>query len=509
MGVMTLPERFVRRLRELKYEQRGRPREVLGLRVLYIDLSKLRLRFSDRSPFIEIPGQELRQHPPERIMATLRDIVLQLQVQDRIPVVLLDGRSFELRRLANKPPYYMIVLDSEDMRQVIESRTPSDELLARIRYQVPLSFLSPYEASAPVTDSMFFGREYEIRTILSHPNTCYAIIGTRRIGKTSVLKELKRRMEMEEPDSKRFLYVDCMSFTDMQAFFEQIISRLHPKEQRRLWRMGASYAGYFPRFMERMKAMRKGRIVFFLDEFDHLLKFDREKEYALMKALRASFQEGSCRLIFSGFREAQRELADPGSPFNFTSTLLTLSNLKYSQAADLIESPMDSLGVKIVSRDQVIQRIYKETAGHPNFIQHYCLTLMRDLDDEGTRVLTPEHLTRLADDESFRVRVLETFIFNTNDLEKAVAYAVSDREQFSVEDVDRQMKRRRIFIETRHLEDACRKLEALGVWHRTGNDYQFAIPVFPQLLRERYGGEFLFAKAKEHIKLRMQRGRYP
>jgi hypothetical protein len=507
--MMTLPESFVRRLRELKYEQRGRPREVLGLRVLYIDLSKLRLRFSDRSPFIEIPKEELRQQSPQRIMATLRDVILQLQVQDRIPIALLEGRSFELRRLANKPPYYTVVLDSEDMTRVIESRAPSDELLARIRYQVPLSFLSPYEASAPVTDSMFFGREYEIRTILTHPNTCYAIIGTRRIGKTSVLKEVKRRMEIEEPESKRFLYMDCMAFTDMQAFFEQIISRLHPKEQRRLWRIGASYAGYFSRFMERMKAMHGGRIVLLLDEIDHLLKFDRQKEYAVMKALRASFQEGSCQLIFSGFREAQRELADPASPFNFTSTLLTLSNLKYSQATDLIESPMDSLGVKIASRDQVIQRIYKETAGHPNFIQHYCLTLMRDLDDEGTRILTPEHLTRLGDDESFRVRVLETFVFNTNDLEKAVAYAVSDREQFSVEDVDRQMKRRRIFIETRHLEDACRKLEALGVWQRTGNDYQFAIPVFPQLLRERYGGEFLFAKAKEHIKFRMQGDKYP
>jgi len=170
---------------------------------------------------------------------------------------------------------------------------------------------------------------------------------------------------------------------------------------------------------------------------------------------------------------------------------------------------MDNLGVKMAGRDQIIQRIYKETAGHPNFIQHYCLTLMRDLDEEGTRKLTPKHLTRLADDESFRVRVLEAFVFNTNDLEKAVAYAVSERTQFSVEDVDRQMKRRRILIETRHLEDACRKLEALGIWHRTGNDYQFAIPVFPKLLRERYGGEFLFTKAKEHIKFRMQGGKYP
>lgn len=505
MSMVPLPERFVQFLHKLNYKQRAVLKELLGLRVFYVDLSPLRLRFSDQSSLIEIPRPEVEERSPEEILGTLKDIILQLRVQDRIPIALLEGRSAELRRLANESSYHVVVLDEDDMTRVMDSRAPSDELLASIRYQVPLSFIAPYEVSAPVTGGQFFGREYETRTILSHPDTCYTIIGTRRIGKTSVLREVQRRMEAADPEATRYLYYDCMAFTDKQAFFEQVISRLYPREYNRLWRMGAGYSGYFPRFMQRMKEMYKGTIVFFLDEIDHLLKLDREKGYELTKLLRACFQEKSCRFIFAGFREAQRELGERDSPFNF-STQLPLSNLTQGQAAELVGEPMKNLGVKFVSRDQVIRRIYQETAGHPNFVQHYCLALTRQLDESGTREITPEHLTKLADDESFRTRVLETFVFNTNDLEKAVAYAVADREQFSIEDVDRQMKRRRLLLEIRELEDACRKLESLGVVDQVSQTFRFTIPVFPQLLRGRYGGEFLFAKANEYRKLRMKGG---
>src|SRR5574337_1123832 len=45
---------------------------------------------------------------------------------------------------------------------------PTD-LLAFVRSQVPLMILSPYEVTAPVTGSQFFGRETEIRRMINHP----------------------------------------------------------------------------------------------------------------------------------------------------------------------------------------------------------------------------------------------------------------------------------------------------------------------------------------------------
>ena len=498
-------EQFVQFLDKAGFERRPITRDILGLHVYFVDLSPLRLRFSDRSPLIEVTSAELMNRSPEQIWGSVKDIVLQMQVHDRIPVALLDGVSEELRRLANQPPYYVVVLDRDDMEQTMASRAPSQQLLARIRCQVPLSFLSPYEVSAAVTGSQFFGRDYEVRTIMSHPDTCYTVIGTRRIGKTSVLKEVQRRMQAAEPTATRFLFYDCMAFEAKEDLFERIISDLQPREYRRLWRVGSSYIGYFARFMQKMRRVHKGPIVLFLDEVDHLLRFDRERSYELVRCLRACFQEKSCRFIFAGFRDAQREAGAATTPFNFT-TNLTLGNLTHSQAAELVGIPMDNLGVKYVSRDQTIRRILQETAGHPNLVQHYCLALMRQLDEAGSREITPEHLTKLVDDEGFRARILETFVFNTNDLEKAIAYSVADRARFSIEDVDRQLKRRRLLVQTRELEDACRKLESLGVIDQEGQVYRFSIPALPQLLLNRYGGEFLFEKANEYSKLWMKGG---
>ena len=505
MAPPTLPEIFVQFLHKQNLKRRPFHKEVFGLRVFQVDLSPLRLRFSDRSPLIEVTRREL-ERAPEEIYATLRDVILQLQIHDRVPIVLLEGHSAELRQLVNEPPYYMAALDEGDIDRIMESRAPSEELLASLRRQVPLAFLSPYEVSASVTGSQFFGRDYELKTILSHPDASYTIVGTRRLGKTSLLKEVQRRMEIADPSEKRYLYVDCMAFNSKEAFYNHVIEHLYPREYNRLSRMGASYTDHFGHFMKRMKAMYGAGIVFFLDEIDHLLAWDRPANYELVKTMRACFQNGHCRFLFAGFREAQRELATPDSPFNSFGTPLYLSNFTMEQAAELVSTPMNALGVKLVGRHQLVNRIYRETNGHPNFLQHYCTALIRQLDEAGSREITAENLARLSEDEGFRTRVLETFISNTNDVDKAVAYAVADREEFSLDDIDKQIKRHRLFLETRELEDACKSLATLGVIGWVGKGYRFTVPVFPQLLRERYGGEFLFTKANEFRKLRTTGG---
>lgn len=503
MGKASLSEMFVQFLDEHGLRRRSVSNPQVDFRVFYVDLSPLRLRFSDRTPMIEIPAETVMTRSPKEVLASLTDVILRLQFQRRIPIALVEGRSDSLRKAIQQSPYRVAMLDEEDMAEIADSGLPSDAILIRIRDQIPLAFLSPYEVSAPVTGGQFFGRDYEVRTILHHPQTCYSVIGSRRIGKTSVLKEVQRRLLLSEACADRFLYYDCMSFDCKEDFFERTISDLFPKEYRRLWRTGESYAAHFVQFVKRMKSVHQGPIIFFLDELDHMLEFDRKQGYELIGILRACFQEGSCRIIFSGFREALRELRETDSPLNF-STPLILSNFSESQAAELVQVPMNNLGVEFDSQDQVVRRIYRETAGHPNVIQHYCLSVLRQLDESGIRTIAPENLARLADDESFRARVLETFVYNTNDLEKAVAYAVADLDLFSIEDVDLQMKRHRILLEIRDLEDACRKLESLGLVTQQHQNYQFVIPVFPQLLRERYGGDFLFSKAKEHVKRRMR-----
>lgn len=504
MTKVTFVERFYYFLNRAGYPALG-SQEVLGLRVFFTDLSRLRLRFSAHSPLIEVPASMWENRSPREILGTLKDVVLHLELLNCLPIVLVEGQCDELRSLVNKPPYRMIALRDDEMQSIIASPAPSDRLLASIRTQVPLAVLSPYEVSAPVTDSGFFGRSLLIHTLQNHPGSSFAIIGTRRIGKTSLLKEMQRRMADDLPHSqrKRLMYFDCMAFTDTQSFIEGMISELYPPELNRKWRQG-NFA-YFPQFMKRMATMYEGPITLFMDEVDYLLRLDRERNYELTRILRACFEEGSCRFLFAGFREARREIADGGTPCNF-ATPMPIGNFSPDETAEVVTVPLESMGVRIVRKDDVIERICSETDGHPNFVQYYCRALIGELDrlageSRRRRRIGPENLDGVVDDEGFRIRILDAFISNTNDLEKAAAYAVSDMDSFSIEDMDRQMKRRRFFLAIGELEEVCNSLKALGVVEEQRQTFKFTIPVFPRLLRERWGERFVFDKANEYLKL--------
>lgn len=512
MGSTTFAQIFHYFLNKSGYASRG-SEEALDLKVHYTDLSPLRLRFSDRSPMIEVPRSVLEERPPKEISATLSDVVLQLRLENEIVTVLIDRPCDRLRELVNAPPHQMLVLDEEDMASIRDSSTPSSTLLDRVRCQLPLAVLSPYEVSASVTGSGFFGRAPMIRTLLNHPDTSYTLIGTRRIGKTSLLREVQRRLKIGLPEGrqKRLMYIDCMSFTDTQSFLEGIIGQLYPQELKKKWRRG-NFA-YFPQFMKRMRDMYKGQIVLFLDEIDYLLEKDREHGYELVRALRTCFEEKSCRFLCAGFRLARKEMAEANAlyadtPFNFT-TPLNVGNFTLGETEDVVKIPMESLGVGFTKRNAVIKRIYEETGGHPNFVQYYCWVLIKDLDkredaDTAPRTIVPAALDSVVNDEDFRLRIWDVFISNTNDLEKAVAYSVSDFESFTIEHIDRKMKRHRFFLPISDLEAACTSLMALGVIEEEDHAYRFTVPVFPILLQERWGEKFVFEKANEYYKGRTQ-----
>jgi Cdc6-like AAA superfamily ATPase len=93
---------------------------------------------------------------------------------------------------------------------ITTSRRPTGELLDRLGDQISISLLSPYR-TGPVTGSQFFGREMEIRRILGRESSNYAIVGIRRIGKTSLLRELARRLHenAHEEAKNSIVYLDC------------------------------------------------------------------------------------------------------------------------------------------------------------------------------------------------------------------------------------------------------------------------------------------------------------
>ena len=92
-----------------------------------------------------------------------------------------------------------MIFDAQAQARIDNSDLPSVDRLTTLFNQVPRAQLAPYETTKPVTGGQFFGRRSDINKVLQHPQTNYLFVGIRRIGKTSLLKEIQRRMDRIDP----------------------------------------------------------------------------------------------------------------------------------------------------------------------------------------------------------------------------------------------------------------------------------------------------------------------
>jgi hypothetical protein len=483
---------------ELGYPvQRQKP--VLGHELFAIDLSSWKLRLSNRTPVIWAQKSELEASSPQHLAQSLTDVVRERNLSRQITIVLVDGDASPLFRYLSGPLNSFVLLGAAEQEKVLDSRRPSGELLDLISAQVPISSLAPYETRAPVTGSRFFGREYEVSRVLRSPDTNHAILGIRRIGKTSLLRETQRIFE-EQDEGASVVYLDCSDLLTTEDFVREAVRKLNPRELPRLHMQ--QYVFFFPDFLERMARAHKRKITFFLDEIDNLVIMQRGNR-ELFRMLRASSNKGACRYIMAGFREVMREQYLLDSPFYNFAQEIRLNEFTRRQAHDLIITPMENLRVRFRNREEVVGRIYEETAGHPNLIQYYCTILLRRLDQTGEREINLESLIDVYADEGFRSHLLTSFMQNTENREKALVYAVlaSSEEThgrgFSHPFIDAALRRRGIILPQDTIDEACNVLTLAGILYHKGKEYFFASPVFTKVLRQSYDLEYLFRKVKE------------
>jgi hypothetical protein len=478
--------------------------EALGYHLYLVDLSGWKLRFSDRTPLICVTEADLAALPVRELAQSLADVIRTRNLEDRHPILLVQGSGEGLRSFLRTALVPALVLDQAGQTAVQMSRRPSGELLDHLSAQLDLTALAPYETSKPVTGSRFFGREFEVRRMLQSPESNFAIMGIRRIGKTSLMREVERQLRDqaletgEETAQERIQFMDCSALSSPEDFMREVVRRLRAQELPRL--SNRQYPIYFPDFLKRMAQRTGGRLVFFLDEFDKVLAWHRSDD-ALLNALRASSIAGDTRFIVGGFREVMRASSDLDSPlFNFARPLF-LKEFSRDQTATMVLGPLESLGVHFDRRNEVVNRIYDETAGQPNLVQFYCSILVEELDRTGSRTVSPESLFPVYDNEAFRAFVLSTFMDNTTHLEKAIVFAILAEQgaegAFGLEEVDSVLQRQGLQMPLSDLDHACQNLTLAGTFAARGRQHRFATPVFPRMLAESYDVNFLFRKVRQ------------
>jgi hypothetical protein len=474
-------------------------KSALGYDLYTIDLSSWKLRLSNRTPVIWVKSCDLEESSPQHIIQSLSDVMRERGMSRKIALALVDGDSTPLYKYRSGVTYNLIFIGTEDQERIMNSRRPSGQLLDFISAKIPISNLSPYETRAPVTGSRFFGREQEIARIISNPDTNHAILGIRRIGKTSLLRELERLLR-EDEESTHVIYLECSDLLDTDDYVREVVRKLNPRELTRLHMQ--KYVFFFPDFLERMSRLNKTKIIFLLDEVDNLVIMQRGN-WDLFRMLRASANKGACQYIIAGFREAMREQYSLDSPFYNFAQEIRLSEFSRQQAHDLIVTPMENLRVRFKNKEQVVSRIFEETSGQPNLIQYYCLILLRNLDETGQREISPESLINVYDDKGFQSHLLTSFMQNTENREKALIYAIlkfledAGRQGFSQATIDEALRDRGIILMQDDIDNACNVLTLAGVINRKGREYYFASPIFTRVLQQTYDLDYLLRKVEE------------
>ncbi len=244
----------------------------------------------------------------------------------------------------------LIFLSLRDIQCFVCMRDARQLLLNRLLTEADLLTVSPYRITGSTVDNMFFGRENELREISQDMATAsYAIIGGRRVGKTSVLNHL-HHIRLPGIGFRTVLH-SCATVDISKNFLSKT----------------------FREWMEAPVADKP--LVLLLDEADNLILVDRTNDWALFKTMRALVNSGRAQIVLSGERVLRNALRDPASPlFNFANEIL-LGALEFRAVEELITRPMKQLGIELVDETKMVKRIYNFTFGHPNIIQRLCRRL--------------------------------------------------------------------------------------------------------------------------------------
>jgi len=260
---------------------------------------------------------------------------------------------------------------------------------------------NPFVAGAPVLDRrLFFGRERLIQRVLQTVHTNSLLLyGERRIGKTSLLHQLRRRLEeVDDPEYAFFpVFVDLQG-TPEERFFAtlgaEVFEELGPRLPSGTVEPPASRGGEYG-YRELVADLRaviealarttpkRVKLVLLIDEVDELNAYDPRINQRLRSLFMRAFSEHLVAVV-SGV-EIRRQWEQHGSPwYNFFEEL-EVTAIDCADAEALVREPLQ--GVFTVEDDAVAE-ILARTGCKPYPIQKACVALVDRLYQEGRTVIT-------------------------------------------------------------------------------------------------------------------------
>ncbi len=438
----------------------------------------LRLKIPPRFPIIFVPRHEAQESDLE----ALRDLMgvlnmvsyfaLIVDLRDRPP---RDQRQ-SLANLVREAIHDFIVLDGRTIRDLLNARDHARRLVEIILGQVDLTVVSPYVTSGPVPANMFFGRESELKTIVrTVRDTNFAIVGGRKIGKTSVLARVLQLLQ-DAPEYQPF-YLDCQAVHSREDFFEAVDT---------MWRIAlpARTPEAFRRIATDLPAQYPSRtIVMLFDEIDSILSHDAAEGEQLFRIFRALAQELPIRFVFCGEKTLNASLHDARlSFFNFCN-LMPLSYLSPEEARRVVIDPMQEMGISLHEDGDLADQIVTLAAGHPNMVQYVCQKLIERINQRRERVILRTDVNAIGESAEFAEYFAEVSWGNATALERLITLLMLERPEVTVGEIADVLRAGGLQVPPDKLEEALEGLTLYSILRRDGPRYTFATQAIPSVLK--------------------------
>jgi len=239
----------------------------------------------------------------------------------------------------------------------------------------------PYVVGRWVRGVNHYGRQRLIEYLLNIHDNAVWIMSTRRMGKTSLLRQIEF-VVVAQNHTYIPLYLDIqgcetsINVTDELVYaVEDVIDRFEPFGIQLADFAGRDAIGIL-RLLNRSLSKHGWRLLLLVDEAEALINIG-EHEGAWLARLRKSIQGPQQRTIVTATkllaRLNEQDISWKTSPFLFGFRLISLRNLDYDSASSLVQQCQTHQSIKV--DEAVIEDILRCTNRHPYLMQYLCQRL--------------------------------------------------------------------------------------------------------------------------------------
>ncbi len=168
---------------------------------------------------------------------------------------------------------------------------------------------------------------------------------------------------------------------------------------------------------------------------------------------------------------------------------MLIGRLDLHAVRKLIIQPMNNLGIELIDEEDIVDRIWEFTSGHPNVVQLLCGRLVDRLNKQGTRRVTLADVEAVTSDPEFQeTDFLQTYWEGATPLEKIITLVLSQQvDTYGLQEIHQRVREQLPIQppikETREALDRLVSLRSLLVRSQAG--YTFAVKAFPHVLNNR------------------------